>query len=76
MRENRRANYKWTIQRQWRHRVHKTQDEDKQTSKQTNKAHTQGKLKRLATRIYRKNNIKNYSKTLNSAHKNEHFVLN
>jgi hypothetical protein len=27
--ENRRGNRKWTIQRHWQHRVHKTQDENK-----------------------------------------------
>ena len=49
----------------------------RQTNRQTNKQtkHTQRKLKRLTTRTYRKNNIMNCSKTLNSAHKNEHFVL-
>jgi len=30
VREYRRGNHKWPIQRNWRHRVHKTQDEDKQ----------------------------------------------
>jgi hypothetical protein len=30
VREYRRGNHKWSIQRNWRHRVHKTQDEDKQ----------------------------------------------
>jgi hypothetical protein len=27
----RRVNQEWTIQRNWQHRAHKTQDEDKQT---------------------------------------------
>ena len=30
VRENRRGNQEWTIQRNWQHWVHKTQDEDKQ----------------------------------------------
>jgi hypothetical protein len=30
IRDYRRGNQKWTIQRNWQHRVHKTQDEDKQ----------------------------------------------
>ena len=30
VREYRRGNQKWTIQRNWQHRVHKIQDEDKQ----------------------------------------------
>ena len=32
-RENRSRNQEWTIQRNWRHWVHKTQDEDKQSKK-------------------------------------------
>jgi hypothetical protein len=32
-RENRSGNQKWTIQRNWQHRIHKTQDENKQSSK-------------------------------------------
>ena len=32
-RENRRDNQEWTIQRNWQHWVHKTQDEDKQSKK-------------------------------------------
>ena len=27
------GNQKWTIQKNWQHRVHKTQDEDKQNKK-------------------------------------------
>jgi hypothetical protein len=34
-REYRRDNQKWTMQRQWQHWVHKTQDEDKQNKKHT-----------------------------------------
>ena len=30
VRENRGGNQEWTIQRNWQHRVHKTQNEDKQ----------------------------------------------
>ena len=30
VRKNRRGNQKWTIQRNWQHCVHKTQDEEKQ----------------------------------------------
>ena len=30
VRENRRGNQQWTIQRNWQHWVHKTQDEEKQ----------------------------------------------
>ena len=30
IRENRRGNQEWTIQRHWQHWVHKTHDEDKQ----------------------------------------------
>ena len=30
VRENRRGNQEWTIQRHWQHWVHKSQDEDKQ----------------------------------------------
>ena len=41
VRENRRNNHKWTIQRQWQHKVKNTQDEDKQTNRQTNKTHTE-----------------------------------
>ena len=33
VRENRRCNQEWTIQRHWQHWAHKTQDEDKQTQK-------------------------------------------
>ena len=33
VREYRRDNPKWTMQRQWQHWVHKTQDEDKQNKK-------------------------------------------
>ena len=29
VRENRRSNHEWTIQRNWQHWVHKTQDENK-----------------------------------------------
>jgi hypothetical protein len=36
VREHRRNNKKkWTIQRNWQHWVHKTQEEDKQSKKQT-----------------------------------------
>jgi hypothetical protein len=31
IRENRRSNPEWTIQRHWQHLVHKTQDEDTTT---------------------------------------------
>jgi hypothetical protein len=31
--EYRRCNQEWTIQRNWQHWVHKTQDEDKQSKK-------------------------------------------
>ena len=33
VRENRRDNHEWTIQRHSQHRVHETQDEDKQNKK-------------------------------------------
>ena len=33
VREYRSGNQKWTIQRNWQHWVHKTQDEDKQNNK-------------------------------------------
>ena len=33
IRENRRGNQEWTIQRHWQHWAHKTQEEDKQTQK-------------------------------------------
>ena len=33
VRENRRVNQEWTIQRHWQHCVHKTQGEDKQDKK-------------------------------------------
>jgi hypothetical protein len=33
VRENRRSNQEWTIQRNWQRWVHKTQDEDKQTQR-------------------------------------------
>jgi hypothetical protein len=33
VRENRRGNQEWTIQRNWKHWGHKTQDEDKQCKK-------------------------------------------
>jgi hypothetical protein len=33
VRENQRGNKEWTIQRNWQHWVHKTQDEDKQNNK-------------------------------------------
>jgi chloramphenicol 3-O-phosphotransferase len=33
VREYRRGNREWTIQRNWQHRVHKTQDEDNQNKK-------------------------------------------
>jgi hypothetical protein len=33
VRENRCGNQEWTIQRNWQHWVHKTQDEDKQNKK-------------------------------------------
>ena len=32
VRENGRGNHEWTIQRNWQHLVHKTQDEDKQST--------------------------------------------
>jgi len=35
VRENRRGNQEWTIQRNWKHWVHKTQDEDKQNKNTT-----------------------------------------
>jgi len=44
-RENRRANQEWTIQRNWQHWVHNTQDEDKQSKKIQHR-----KLKSWATR--------------------------
>ena len=31
--ENRRSNHEWTIQRNWQHWVHKTQDENKRNKK-------------------------------------------
>ena len=34
--EYRRGNQEWTIQRNWQHWAHKTQDEDKQSKKQHN----------------------------------------
>jgi len=33
VRENRKGNQEWTIQRNWLYWVHKTQDEDKQIKK-------------------------------------------
>ena len=38
VRENRRGNQQWTIQRNWQHWVHKTQDEDKQIKNTTQHA--------------------------------------
>jgi len=35
-RKYRRGNQEWTLQRNWRHRIHKTQDEDKQSKTQHN----------------------------------------
>jgi len=35
VRENRRGSQEWTIQRNWQHWAHKTQDEDKQNTKST-----------------------------------------
>jgi len=35
VRENRRGNQEWTIQRNWQHWVHKTQDGDKQNKTKT-----------------------------------------
>ena len=35
VRENRRGNQKWTIQRHWQHWAHKIQDEDKQNETKT-----------------------------------------
>ena len=35
VRENRRGNEEWTIQRHWQHRVHKTQDKNKKYKKNT-----------------------------------------
>jgi cyanate permease len=35
VRENRRGNQEWTIQRHWQHWVHKTQVKDKQNKKNT-----------------------------------------
>ena len=35
VRETPRVNQKWTTQRNWQHRVHKTQDEDKQNKNTT-----------------------------------------
>ena len=37
IRENRRDNQEWTIQKNWQHWVHKTQDEDKQNKKHNTK---------------------------------------
>ena len=33
VRKNQRGNHEWTIQRNWQHWAHKTQDEDKQNKK-------------------------------------------
>jgi hypothetical protein len=33
VRENRMSNHEWTIQRNWQHWVHKTQDENKRNKK-------------------------------------------
>jgi len=33
VRENRKGNQEWTIERNWQYWVHKTQDEDKQSKK-------------------------------------------
>jgi len=49
IRENRRGNQEWTIQRNWKHWIHKTQDEDKQNKKAQHR-----KLKRSLTRTHRK----------------------
>jgi hypothetical protein len=38
VRETRRGNQQWTIQRNWQHWVHKTQDEDKQIKNTTQHA--------------------------------------
>jgi hypothetical protein len=38
VRENRRGNQQWTIQRNWQHWIHKTQDEDKQIKNTTQHA--------------------------------------
>ena len=46
IKENRRGNHEWTIQRHWQHWVHKTQDKDKQNKKTQHR-----KLKWWATRI-------------------------
>jgi hypothetical protein len=35
VRENRMSNHEWTIQRNWQHWVHKTQDENKRNKKNT-----------------------------------------
>jgi hypothetical protein len=37
VRENQRSYQEWTIQRNWQHWTHKTQDEDKQNKKQHRK---------------------------------------
>jgi len=37
VKENRKANQEWTIQRHWQHRVYKTQNEDKQNKNTTQK---------------------------------------
>ena len=42
-RENRRGNQEWTIQRNFQHWVHKTQDEDKQDKDTTQKTKTMSK---------------------------------
>ena len=36
VRENRRDNQEWTIQRHWQHRAHKTQDKYNETQKHKN----------------------------------------
>jgi len=47
IRENRKGNQEWTIQRHWQEWVHKTHDEDKQNKKIQ---HRKEKLKRWATK--------------------------
>ena len=53
VRENPRDNQEWTIQRSWKHLVHKTQDEDKQNKQKTQHR----KLKTLTTRTSSKTGV-------------------
>ena len=67
VRENRRGNQEWKIQRNWQHWVHKTQDEDKQQQQKTTQKTKQTRNSKILDITIRKHTQKNktHNKTNN-----------